>query len=327
MNIGPIHSMGVIVNYKCSAKCRHCCYSSSPGWPGDYMQPDTAEKVFSWMGKRRVRSCHIGGGEPFLQPERLLEVCRLAKSHGIGIEYIETNGSWHVGEEETLSLLKKLLQAGVDCLLISVDPFHNEFIPYGKQKDLIRLCRRAGMGTFIWPGNFGGDLELLDTSVPHKIREYDALFGGDYQSDAARSYGLNCNGRAISLCRGAYEQKRLADIAGDRGPCACLVSTGHCHMDLYENYIPPVCTGFTIALSDVDGKLSREKYPALHAAYEQGPGGLLDYAKGFGFTPSRERYVNRCDLCFDIKRFLKQAHPTADIGYPSFFSQSDYDEG
>ena len=326
MKIGPIHSMGVIVNYKCSAKCRHCCYSSSPSWPGDYMSDDMAHKVFRFMVDHHVRSCHIGGGEPFLKQDQLLAVCTLAREYGIHIEYIETNGSWNIKEEKTLQLLRKLLSVGVGCLLISVDPFHNEYVPYQKQKSLISLCRKVGMETFVWPGNFGSDLSMLDTSVPHHIEEYDAFFGGNYKVDATRSYGLNCNGRAISLCRDAYELHPFDQLVGAISPCTPLVSTGHCHLDLYGHYIPPICTGFVIDMEDLDAPISPEKYPALTAAYEGGMNGLYQYARELGFEPSRSTYVNRCDLCFDIKRYLCREHPTADIGYPSYFEQSDYDQ-
>ena len=52
--------------------------------------------------------------------------------------------------------------------------------------------------------------------------------------------------------------------------------------------------------------------------------GLYQYARELGFEPSRSTYVNRCDLCFDIKRYLCREHPTADIGYPSYFGHSRF---
>ena len=44
--ISRLVSGGVTTNYyKCSSKCRHCSYSSSPNWPGDYMTPSMADEM------------------------------------------------------------------------------------------------------------------------------------------------------------------------------------------------------------------------------------------------------------------------------------------
>jgi len=55
---------GIIVTYKCTAACLHCCYSSSPKRDGAYMSLETAEKIFALLNKAGCRAVHIGGGEP-----------------------------------------------------------------------------------------------------------------------------------------------------------------------------------------------------------------------------------------------------------------------
>ncbi|NLJ40831.1 MAG: radical SAM protein [Clostridiales bacterium] len=66
LKINRLVSGGIITNYHCSSKCKHCSYSSSPEWPKDYMTKAMANEVFAILKRMGCNRVHIGGGEPFL---------------------------------------------------------------------------------------------------------------------------------------------------------------------------------------------------------------------------------------------------------------------
>lgn len=197
LKISGLASGGIITNYKCSSKCRHCCYSSSPKWPDDYMTSSMADEIFSILKRLGCHSVHIGGGEPLLKPEKILDVLKAAQKNNTNIEYIETNASWYRDEESAKTVLKELKVNGVHTLLISIDPYHNEYIPFWKVKALIQACSEVKMKVFPWQIDFWDDVDAMDNHIPHSFDEYTGLFGQDYPLKLLSRYGINLKGRAL----------------------------------------------------------------------------------------------------------------------------------
>ena len=92
------------------------------------------------------------------------------------------------------------------------------------------------------------------------------------------------------------------------GSCATeLLSTGHFHLDLFGNYIPGLCSGLSIARDDLGKPLPAEKYPVLTALFHEGIRGIFKMAlEKFDYTPAKENYINKCDLCTEIRSFFVQ---------------------
>ena len=82
-------SGGVITNYHCISRCGHCLYNSSPRRDKAYLEPDLADTIFRQIAAHGCRSVHIGGGEPFLDPDGLIRVASAAREVGMGIDYEE----------------------------------------------------------------------------------------------------------------------------------------------------------------------------------------------------------------------------------------------
>ena len=230
---------GVIVTYKCTAACLHCCYSSSPQREGAYISGEMSDEIFFLLNKTGCRSVHIGGGEPFINFEGLLEVCLSAQKNNVSIDYIETNASWFTDEAAVSLKLKKLKSAGADCLLISLDPFHNEFVPYSKIKNLLKCCGKNNFGTFLWQSKFERLVRRLDENKTHTLAEYTEKFGPDFIKNTAETYGLGYNGRALRILAGSPKQN-AEYFLGLNDKCAdSLRSLHHFHVDLNGDFIPP----------------------------------------------------------------------------------------
>ncbi len=304
LKINRLVSGGVITNYKCSSKCKHCSYSCSPSWERDYMDGNTADSIFRLLKKQGCYSVHIGGGEPFLEPEKLLKVLASAAKNGVSVEYVETNASWYIDEDKTMSILYAIKEHGVDTLLISIDPFHNEYIPFWKTKNLIKACHDAQVGVFPWQMEFWPDLETFDERKTHSLKEYEKEFGKTYIDNLPRRYGMNLKGRAFKSFRSQLKMQSFNEIMNSSRPCGLLSGVYHFHVDLYENFIPQSCPGFSIKFEELIKGADQDKYEIIYSLESKGVSGLCDLAvKKYGYVP-KDEYAGKCDLCYDIRSFL-----------------------
>ncbi|MDH3837249.1 MAG: radical SAM protein, partial [Desulfobacteraceae bacterium] len=164
-------SGGLITNYFCTSRCRHCLYNCSPNRGKEYIDVETAEKCFIRILELGCRSLHIGGGEPMLRPEKLENILKAANRVGMGIDYVETNSSWFKNAESAVNVLERLITNGLSTLLISISPFHNEFIPFSKVKGVIDAGRKVGIGLFPWINDFYKDLSAFEPKTTHTFEE------------------------------------------------------------------------------------------------------------------------------------------------------------
>ena len=305
--IKRLSSGGLITNYFCTSNCRHCLYNCSPEWPKDYISEDTARENFQKIKSLGCHSVHIGGGEPLLRPDKLVPVLKAASEAGMHIDYVETNSSWFRGPESADKTLSRLKEHGVETLLISISPFHNEHIPFARVQGVVASVQRSGIGLFPWIEDFVPDLRAFDPARIHKLEEFEAHFGGDYLHQVLRRYWMHLGGRALKTFRKVLPEKPLAQILDSAGStCAAELSdTSHFHLDLYGNYIPGLCSGLAIARGDLGENLSANKYPLLSCLYRKGIRGLYELAWGqYDFRASRENYINKCEVCTEIRSHL-----------------------
>jgi len=319
LNAGTLIHGGVMVNYQCTAACRHCLYSCSPTRGAGYIDEKSAENICRFLSEGDCRSVHIGGGEPFLDIDGLLMVIRKLKRAGIKLEYIETNAHWAAettDQKKAKEILRKLLTEGPCTLCISIDPYHAEYVPYGAPLALTELCEETGVEYFLWKREFLHSLSRLDSRKTHSRAEMEKTLSRDYIHKTARLYGIGYGGRAVnierefgSLCPAesfAPEKPAAGKSAADKSACHNLLSTGHFHVDMYGYFIPPRCTGIRIPLSEAVEGIPAGKYPAFEALYSGGVSALLSLARQNGFTPAGEGYPSACNLCFHIRHFLSE---------------------
>ncbi len=296
-------SGGLITNYSCSSECRHCLYASSPQRKNDFIGESEALNYFTLIRKMGCNSIHIGGGEPFLQANKLLNVAKMACQAGVKVEYIETNCSWFAGPAQADELLTSFRNAGVRTLLVSISPFHAEFVPLAKVNGVMQACSRVGINVFPWVRDFYAELSRFDADSTIKIEKLIETFGENYLQSMAQRYWIQPNGRAVNFLQRIYQMKSAVDLASDRHGCIELWQANHFHIDLYGNYIPGLCSGLSIRHSDLGRVLPANEYPIINILAESGPGGLVDYASKFGYKIAHE-YLNKCHLCQDIRKFL-----------------------
>jgi len=316
----------MIANYRCPAACGHCLYGCSPTAQPGYMDENTAGRLCEGLRHMGCRGLHIGGGEPFLDTEGLAGLVRAIRESGLRLDYIETNAAWITGDDaRNREILSDITDAGGGCVMVSADPFHVGFIPFWKPRKLRRLLRDMGIPHFIWQERYWPLLERLDPDKTYDGQALTRAFGYDIQHKCAvegfdLEYGMRFHGRALNLLR-KYGGKKT--IEAPSRPCPELRNTDHFHVDFLGRYIPPGCTGMGILLEDAGKELGPANYPVLSRLLAQGLGGLLSYARELGYRLDPGGYVSKCELCFDIRKYLisidGKGHP--DLTPALFYAQ------
>ena len=161
---------GIMVNYRCNAACRHCLYACSPVRRPGYITKEKIREICSLLKKGHIGSVHIGGGEPFLDFEGLLEVVRCLNSSGIRLDYIETNAFW-ANNSIRDEYITALVDEGVRALCISIDPFHAEYVPWENPVNLAYACDKKGLDFFLWKEGFYKTLSGLDEKKHYSRKE------------------------------------------------------------------------------------------------------------------------------------------------------------
>lgn len=271
------------------------------------MDPATAEDNLRMVRSLGCRSVHIGGGEPLLRPDNLAEILEVASRVGVSVEYVETNSSWFKDLESAKRILGNLREKGLNTLLVSISPFHNEHIPFFKVKGVIQSCREIGITVFPWINGFYKDLNEFNDLKTHSLKEFEYRFGKDYLLSILQRYWIHMGGRALDTFRPVLTNKSFQQIIDENsGGCTReLYDTSHFHMDLFENYIPGLCSGLSISTKDLDKPLSKDKYPVITTLFNSGIKGIYDLArKAVAYVPARSGYINKCDLCTEIRTVL-----------------------
>lgn len=303
--IGRLGSGGLITNYYCTSRCGHCLYACSSQWERRYIDEPTVRANFKRIAELGCNSVHVGGGEPFLDIDGLRMVLRTAAAMRMNIEYVETNSSWYRDADSAREVLESLRALGLTTVLVSISPFHNEYIPFRKVKGVIEACHMARVSVFPWIMDFYSEIDSLDDSRTHGISEYEERFGNGYLKNLPSRYWIHLGGRAISTFSSVYPGRPLRQILSSaRGGCRELTDVSHFHFDLFGNYIPGLCSGLAIRREDLGSPLSADEYPLLSILFQTGIAGLLETAsQDFGFEPAHQ-YLNKCHLCLHIRRFL-----------------------
>ncbi|BCO10045.1 radical SAM protein [Desulfolithobacter dissulfuricans] len=321
--ISSLASGGLITNYDCSSRCGHCLYRCSPFRSREYISDDRASAAFAVARSLGCRSMHIGGGEPLLRPGRLEKILMIARREGVGIDYVETNSSWFRDLEQACGLLERLKEAGLRTLLVSISPFHNEFIPLARTMGVLEACHRTGIAVFPWQKQFLPELGRFDTEKTVKLGLLEEHFGAGYVAGLMERYGIRAGGRALETFRPHLPRLPLEEILRKGGSgCREPGDTTHFHLDLLGNYIPGLCSGLALDWRDLGQPVDPEKYPVLTRLALEGLASLYRWAgEVYGFSPSRTSYWSKCELCTEIRQYLACRSPE---GFPDLQPREFY---
>lgn len=302
-----------MLSYQCNQSCRHCGYRCRPE-AGKWMDEATLEQAMDVLkGERRLVDIHFAGGEPTLKPDLLVKAIRVALARGIRLSYVETNGSFATTPERAREVLRPLRDAGLNAVLVSISPYHNEFIPLRTTMTCLETAFEifGEDGVFPWLGHFLPMLNRLEPDAPHGLEEFLAANGMEWgDRKLLRLFPLTPGGRAPKGLRDFFAPQP-AEAFRDGHCLEMLTGVSHFHIDPHGNLFTGHCPGIVSGtLADMHGDKNLDTAPVFTALALGGPYALMDIARAAcGFGPDEAGYVSPCDLCFSVRKALFRHAP------------------
>lgn len=307
-----VNRLEFIVTYSCNSRCMHCQQGNEERKElPRHIDKDLAVEVVRKVGERyKPESIMTFGGEPMLYPDVVYAIHGEAASQGIPSRQVITNGSWPGKRSETQLIADNLAKAGVNDVCLSVDCFHQEFIPLERVREAAQALLNAGVQNVKWnpswiiSENDNNAFNKRTRVILEKLQELPVELG---EGNVVRPEGRATADLAEFLpkktpmpegkCDEMPYMERLDAIKG-----ICLEPDGRI----------AVCSQFYIGSAsetDVIGLLDRYdpcKIPEAKALVEDGVQGLLRWALTKGVHPDPGGYYSICDMCISIRRRVNE---------------------
>ncbi|MHC4498417.1 MAG: radical SAM protein [Planctomycetota bacterium] len=308
-------SAGLLLSYKCDSGCRHCMYGCSPKWDADWLSEADMTSYLSQLSARIKSSpygarhvdlnsgLHFTGGEPFLNFDLLAIAARTAHELGFPSTFVETNCNWCKSDNITEDRLRQLKDAGLDGMMVSVNPFVLEHVPFARTQRAIRIGKKVfGKNAMVYQRFFYS--QFMESGIDGTLSFEDYI----------RKAGIESLHYAELIPMGRFPYK-LAHLFGKRKAetffnQSCrhqLTSPYHIHIDNYGNYIGGFCAGISLGdahqLDAIFKGVDLDKRPVLNALVT-GMEHLYRLGKEFGYEDLPDGYASACHLCMDIRKHL-----------------------
>lgn len=312
LNIPKLSSLGIIPSYQCSNRCRHCLYASSAEFT-DWMDEKTMHKICTQLANHSeyLSGVHIGGGEPLLRVDVTSKLIQTILKYQLPLEYVETNAFWCWSDAKTESVFNTLKESGLRTVLVSVSPFHLEYVPMERTKRAIKIAQKifGPYGVLVYTQRFYEQFQGIDPKRTVAFEDYVEELGVETAAlEISGNFELIPNGRVSTELLDLYERNPIEAILGD----TCkneLSSPHHAHIDLYGNYIPGLCAGITLGnafdLDEIYTGINLDQSPFLKNLVNGGVEALYQWASSeYGYKAQEEGYIAKCHLCLDIRSHL-----------------------
>jgi MoaA/NifB/PqqE/SkfB family radical SAM enzyme len=259
--------------------------------------------------KYSPKSIMTFGGEPLLFPEIVYAIHREAMDAGIPHREVITNGYWSEDIKEIEKIAENLAKSGVNEIHISVDAFHQEYIPLDIVKKTAQSCLEAGIeNTYLspcWVVSREDDNEY-NKRTRRILKELSDLKVKISEGNVMEPAGF----AIINLKEFLPAKKKIPS-----GKCGDIPYTNPLDAVRAIGVEPDgrisVCDDFYIGnASEMDIIQLIEGYnpfevPEMKAIIENGMQGLVDWARAKGIEPDPEGYYSICHMCTDLRRRVK----------------------
>lgn len=284
-------NLGILLWNTCNAKCSHCAVNSSPTEVG-YMSD---EQIFALIDAAFYDSekptIGLSGGEAFLYFERLCTIIKYAANKGATVS-VNTNGFWGTSLDTAFLKLQIAKQAGLKRLIVSIDDFHEEYIPRERPLNVIKACRKVHLEV---------ELQYVATKASQRLADFLKENGDELLNVRCREIPCHPVGRASAS---VDEQDLFVQDSIPDGLCPSAVLS----ISAYGKVIP--CCNTAGHLPSLQVGTIDEPLPDLHRKFRTDPVMRLLLTKGpkafwetsiqAGYSPLANGYVNQCHLCYEL---------------------------
>lgn len=298
-------SAGLMLTYKCPARCEFCYYRCSPHqnslMPVD-MAIDAWKSLINLAGEKA--KIHITGGEPFLYWEHLRKIMAEAKKLKLaGLDLIETNAFWCTDKKIISERIKFLDAHGMQRIKVSYDPFHAEYIDLKLVKNFVETATEI----------LGPERVLVRwqkyLKEPPDMNNLDEAQRNEHYKEALIAYPVRFTGRAADKLAKFSPAETVKSLAAQNCKLSLLGAKG-VHIDPHGNVFSGVCSGIIIGsvknqtLEEIWKKMNWHNKELINILFSEGPVGLFNEKLAKSGYKKRRFYAGRCHFCTDLRQFF-----------------------
>jgi organic radical activating enzyme len=289
---------------KCNSQCIYCQASAGP-WQNEVMNiRDACNYLDEAVKVADVKSFMVFGGEPMLYPARVVAVFKKAQQLNIPEISMLTNGIWGKDKKKAERLAKKLKNAGLNNLGISVDAFHLEHISLECPRIAAQASLKATIEKVTWNVAVIESLNAsnhYDRMTAHILKELEPV------GIEAHIHKVVAAGRAVQTIPQYFQKTPLHGPCEGETPMENTLTDPHC-LTIEPSGSVDICWHLSIGnakqrpLSLVIGEYYWQKKPMIKTLVEEGPTGLLEQQTQLGHRFNKNKYINKCHLCVEVRK-------------------------
>ena len=139
------------MTYACTGRCKHCSEGDHTSC-GERIDPQiAADAVRKIAAEYDIKTVMTFGGEPLLYTDAVYAIMTAAKELNIPKRQVITNGYFLKNADKIREVAEQLAACGVNDLLLSVDAFHQETIPFDVVKQFAAEVKKCGIPIRLQP--------------------------------------------------------------------------------------------------------------------------------------------------------------------------------
>jgi len=291
------NTLALMLGYRCNIRCRSCLWGDSHS-NGPAID---AEEACGWVDEARqvadVRLVGFSGGESFLYLRQLEAIAGYCWTKWKIPSAISTNCYWARSESKAEAALRPLRELGLAQLLLSVDEFHEEFVPLERVGHALRAARRLGIECV---------LQSIVTRTSRRLKDYLAALGVE-EEPGLRATEVFCTRMGWAATRIPASEfpprpDALSSYCSMLGPLIILPE-GSVHLCCGPAFAVPALTIGNLRRERLQVMLERAEWdPVFNAlALANGPARLAECLREAGRSDLvREGYSSSCEACHDL---------------------------
>jgi hypothetical protein len=293
-----------VVTWQCNSHCKHCSVGDKKISRPVVIDADVATRIVREITRAySPASIMTFGGEPLLYPDIVCSIHKAATDCGISRREIITNAGWPRSEKEFTIISKKLADSGVNNIAVSVDAFHQEYIPIDVVGRNVRALINAGIPVG-WNPCWVVSREHNNPWNERTKAILSALVNitGIVRDKEDEGNNVQPAGRALKWLREYFPSRTKTPL----GTCEDVPYTGRLDMISCVSIEPDadikVCNEYSIGSASernvVDILQDYDPYndPEVEAVLIGGTTKLAEYAWDKGILPDQNGYYTICDI-------------------------------
>lgn len=240
---------------------------------------------------------HFAGGEPFLLFDDLVEAIRTTSARGLKTITI-TQAFWARSPGEARERIEALSEAGLTCLLIHTDRFHQPHVPLARIVNVVTAARAAGTLVYLF-STIGRGEETPGTILRSLTEEFVGLGVitrpllpvGRAKEAVTPEDLLTIPEVPTAPCPDPIPWRLTVDVDGSVYPCFS-----------HAGRMPPLRMGSLHQRPLSEIVTHPDSALLLAILKEHGPSWFLPALADAGIVLPGQRsgYVNVCHLCYEI---------------------------